>query len=181
VDEAISLYRSRGTIAGIERYVEIYTGVRPEIVESWLERPARPSFLGRPGTILGCGVPLLGCATSPAALPDTELWARYAHRFTIYVYVDNRCDAKVTLRVVDRIVEVNKPAHTAHRTVAVFPDARIGLQSRVGLDLVLGAPALPVTRLGDGAAPTGLGAGGAGVLGMDSVLGARRPEYVRRL
>ena len=28
------LYRTRGTIAGIERYVEIYTGIRPAIVES---------------------------------------------------------------------------------------------------------------------------------------------------
>jgi P2-related tail formation protein len=178
VGEAMSLYRTRGTIAGIVRYVEIYTGSRPEIVEAWLERPARPVFLGRPGSILGCGWPLLGCGPSPAAVPEDELWARYAHRFTIYVYVDSDCDAEVTLRAVDRIVEVNKPAHTHHESLAVFPEARVGMQSRVGLDLVLGAAAASGTRVGDGSKDSHTT---GAVLGIDSVLGARRPGYVRRI
>lgn len=173
VGEAMSLYRTRGTPAGIERYVEIYTGKRPAIVEGWLERPARPAFLGRPGSLLGCGLPLLGRGPSPATLPDDELWARYAHRFTIYVYIDDPCDAELTLRAVDRIVEANKPAHTVHRSEPVYPDARVGVQSRVGLDFVLGAAAAPGTELGGGTA--------AGLLGVGTVLGARRPDYVRRL
>jgi phage tail-like protein len=190
VVEAMSLFQMRGTIAGIERYVEIYTGVRPVIVEGWLERPARPSFLGRPGSVLGCGLPILGTRTSPTVLPDDVLWARYAHRFTIYVYVDDQCDAEVTLRVVDRIVEVNKPAHTAHRSEVIFPDARLGIQSRVGLDLVLGTATAPRTQLGNGGSDgtsvggsAGLGAspGSGGILGLDTVLGGRRPSYVRRL
>ena len=162
VAEAMSLYRTRGTVAGIERYVEIYTGMRPTIVEAWLERPAQPAFLGRPGSILGCGLPILGGRRPTAAVPDDELWAAYAHRFTIHVYIDHRCDTEVMLRAVDRIVEVNKPAHTAHRLEAIFQDARIGLQSRVGLDLVLGGP--PAA---------------AGVIGVDAVLGARCASYVR--
>jgi phage tail-like protein len=163
VAEAMSLYRTRGTIAGLVRYVEIYTGIRPEIIEGWLERPSQPAFLGRPGSVLGCGLPILGAGASPAMLPDDELWARYAHRFTIYVYIDRQCDEEVTLRAVDRIVEVNKPAHTVHRLEAIFPDARVGLQSRVGLDLVLGAAPEPT-----------------GVLGVDAILRTGRPEYVRR-
>jgi hypothetical protein len=181
VDEAMALYRARGTIAGLERYVEIYTGRRPEIVEGWLERPARPAFLGRPGSLLGCGLPLLGSSPSPAVLPDDVLWARYAHRFTIFVYADDRCDAEVTLRAVDRIVEVNKPAHTVHTSRAIFPEARVGVQSRVGLDLVLGAATASATRLGGCGTTSTRGGGAAGVLDVDSVLGARRPEYVHRL
>jgi phage tail-like protein len=183
VGEAMWLYRHRGTIAGIERYVEIYTGIRPVIVEGWLERPARPAFLGRSGAVLGCGLPFLGAAAAPLP-PDDVLWARFAHRFTIFVYVDERCDAEVTLLAVDRIVEVNKPAHVAHRGEAVFPEARVGLQSRVGLDLVLGAGAPARTQLGDGGsdgpAIGGVGAIG-GVLGVDTVIGPERPGYVRRL
>jgi phage tail-like protein len=184
VGEAMSLYRTRGTIAGIERYVEIYTGVRPVIVEGWLERPTQPSFLGRPGSVLGCGLPILATSVSPTVVPDDLLWARFAHRFTIYVYIDDQCDAEVTLRAVDRIVEVNKPAHTVHRSEAVFADARVGVQSRVGLDLVLGAAAAPGTRLGNTVGGRSEGPptpSAAGVLGFDTVLGARRPEYVRRL
>jgi phage tail-like protein len=185
VGEAMALYRARGTIAGIERYVEVYTGIRPVIVEAFLERPPRPPFLGRPGNVLGCGLPILGCGPSPAMLPDDQLWARFAHRFTIYVYVDDACDAEVTLHAVDRIVEVNKPAHTVHRSEAIYPDARVGVQSRVGLDLVLGAAMAAKMQLGDGGSDGPGGAakadGAGGVLGVDAVLGARRPQYVRRL
>jgi len=184
VREAMALYRERGTIAGIERYVEIYTGMRPKIVEGFLERPARPIFLGRQGSVLGCGLPIIGASLSPAVLPDDALWARFAHRFTIFVYVDDACDAEVTLAAVNRIVEVNKPAHAVHTCVPVFPDARLGLQSRVGLDLVLGAATAARTQLGDGGnagPPPGGMASVGGVLGVDTVLGARCPEYVRRL
>lgn len=185
VREAMSLYRTRGTIAGIERYVEIYTGLRPAIVEAWLERPAQPAFLGRSGSVLGCGLPILGAGPSPVTLPDEDLWARFAHRFTIYFYVDDECDAEVTRRAVDRIVEVNKPAHTVHRSEAIFPNARLGVQSRVGLDLVLGAATPPRTQLGGaGRASPAMGTSGSGVggvLGRDTILGARRPSYVRRL
>jgi phage tail-like protein len=192
LSEAMSLYRTRGTVAGLERYVEIYTGRRPRIVEGWLERPARPAYLGRPGAILGCGLPLLGSHPSAAVLPDDLLWARHAHRFDIFVYVDDPCLAEVTLRVVDRIVEANKPAHTIHRCRPVYPGARVGVQSRVGLDLVLGAAGGGATRLGgceaaEAAPGTAPGPGEEppsspppGVLGVDTVLGARRPEYVRR-
>lgn len=183
VGEAMSLYRTRGTIAGIERYVEIYTGHAPVIVEGWLERPLRPGTLGRPGSVLGCGLPLLGCVPAATLLPDTQLWARYAHRFTVFFYVDDRCDEAITARAVDRILEVNKPAHTVHRSQAVFPEAQVGVHSRVGLDLVLGAAESPRTQLVDAAGSDERGHAGAsrGVLGVDSVLGARRPSYVRRL
>ena len=79
--------------------------------------------------------------------------------------------------MVNRIVEVNKPAHTEHRLEAVYAASRLGIQSRVGLDLVLGAEEEPRTRLGgnDGTATN------TGVLGVDSVLGPRRPDYVRPL
>jgi phage tail-like protein len=175
VGEAMALYRSRGTVAGLERYVEIYTGRRPTIVEGWLERPARPGFLGRPGSVLGCGLPLLGCSVSTAVVPDDELWARHAHRFTIYVYIDDRCDTETLLRAAERIVEVNKPAHTIHRLKAVYPGARVGTQSRVGLDLVLGASEAPAMQLNEYSGAT------TGVIGLGTVLGNRRPGYVRRL
>jgi len=80
---------------------------------------------------------------------------------------------------VDRIVEVNKPAHTVHRSQAVFPDARVGVQSRVGFDLVLGAASAQPLQVGDGRAVSTDGAGS--VLALDTVLGSMRPGYVRRI
>jgi phage tail-like protein len=173
VAEGISLYRTRGTVRGLERYVEIYTGVRPRVVERFLSRPGRPAFLGRPGSILGCGLPLL---SRPDATPDGVLYDAYAHRFLVHMYVDDSCDAEVMRKVVDHIIEVNKPAHTVHELRLVFPDAQVGLQSTVGLDFVVGAAQASKAQVGDpleGPPPRG------GTLGKDTVLGERRGDYLR--
>lgn len=178
VAEAMELYRRRGTVRGLERYVEIYTGRRPAIEEAFLRRPARPSFLGTEGAVLGCTFALRAC--EPRETPQAVLDRLHAHRFTVSVYLDDPCDAEVTLPVVERIVAVNRPAHTVFAVRAVFASARVEVQSTVGVDLVLGGREAPGTRLGGGPSPempevkTGVG-----VLGVDSVLGPLRPGYVR--
>ncbi len=178
VGEAMALYRDRGTIQGIARYVEIYTGQRPEILEAFLHRPSRPSYLGSAGSVLGCSFAL--AAVVPDTLPDDALASRYAHRFTVFVYLDDPCDSKTVLPVVDRIVTVNKPAHTVHTLCPVRADARVDVQSTVGIDFVLGGREAPETMLG-GCPEIGAPASGAAVLGVDSILGAVRPGYARPL
>jgi phage tail-like protein len=174
VAAAMDLYRRRGTIAGIERYVEIYTGIRPLVQEAFLRRPGRAAFLGSRGSILGCSLAL----TRPVAdqTPEQTLFQQYAHRFTVLVYLADRCDEELLLPVVDRIVSVNKPAQTVHTIYPVYAETRVGIQSTVGLDFVVGGQEAPRTRLGGCPAP----AAGTGVLGVDSILGERRPQYVRR-
>jgi hypothetical protein len=73
----------------------------------------------------------------------------------------------VTERVVDRIVGANKPAHTVHDVQIALPDARVGLQARVGIDLVLGLETAPATRV----VPQVFTPVAGGVLGRDTVLG----------
>lgn len=159
----MELYAMRGTPRGIERYVEIYTGRKPLVLEAFLERPHRPPLLGRPAAILGCGMPLIEC--SPRATPDATLYARYAHRFRVYVYLDDPCDEPIVVPVVNRIVEVNKPAHTIHEICLVYPGAEVGISTSVGIGLVLGgAAAPPVIQLANGPAST------ASVLGEDTIL-----------
>jgi phage tail-like protein len=173
VAAAMELYRRRGTVAGIERYVEIYTGTRPLVQETFLRRPGRPAFLGSGDSVLGCSLAL----TRPVAdqMPEQTLFEQYAHRFTVLVYLADRCDEELLLPVVDRIVAVNKPAHTVHTVYPVYAETRVGIQSTVGLDLIVGSREAPGTQLGGCPAP----APGTGVLGIDSVLGERRPHYLR--
>src|SRR5262249_39043725 len=95
---------------------------------------------------LGCTFALRG--SSPQETPQAALDRQYAHRFTVYVDLDDPCDAEVVLPVVDRIVAVNKPAHTVHTIRPVYPEARVELQSTVGVDLVLGGRAAPQAPLG---------------------------------
>ena len=175
--EIVDLYRLRGTVGGIERFIEIYTGVRPQIVEGFLERPVLPPALGVDGIRLGCTTLLTG--TAPNSTPEALLDARFAHRFTVFVYSSDECDDEVLLPVVDRIVSMTKPAHTVHTLRLVGPHALVGM-ARVGLDVMLGAREPPGTRLG-GCPEPGAPPKGRGVLGMDSVLGDARPEYARPL
>ena len=138
VTSAIDLYRRRGTPEGIARYVEIYTGTRPVIVETFLARSATPSILGRSGALLGCALQL---APAGGRTPADALRRARAHRFSVHVFVDDECDEAVTLAVVDRIVAASKPAHTIHRLVAVRPGVLVGA-SAVGIDCMVGGPPL---------------------------------------
>jgi phage tail-like protein len=173
VAAAMELYRTRGTVRGLERYVEIYTGKRPIILEDFLTRASSPSFLGRAGSVLGCmfrlGLPLV---IEP---PEEALRRSLAHRFTVVVFVDDDCDAATLLPVVDRIVTSNKPAHTIHTLRPVEAGARVG-QMELGVDFVVGAAEVARWRL-DGCPTPAAGA----VLGRDVVLGTGRPQFVSPL
>jgi phage tail-like protein len=175
VAAAMELYRRRGTPAGIAQYVEIYTGVRPVILEGFLDRPVRPPLVGVAGSVLGCTTRL----TRPDrfAVPDEALVRRFAHRFTVVMPIDDACDEDVLLAVVESIVAANKPAHTIHALQPVHADARVG-DARVGLDLMAGSRAAPRTQLGGCPVP-GAPPPPPSVLGHDAVLGNRRPGYLR--
>jgi phage tail-like protein len=175
VAEAIELYRIRGTVHGLERFVEIYTGIRPVILEGFLERPVAPAFLGQPGSVLGCAAAL--ATGTRTRTPEDLLLARFAHRFSVIYFLEDDCDGEVVHGVVDRIVATNKPAHTVHTLRAVRPDARVGL-ARLGLDLMLGAREAARLPL-PGCVEDGALSGPAAALGLDSVLGEMRPQYAR--
>jgi phage tail-like protein len=173
VMSAMDLYRRRGTPEGLRRYVEVYTGTRPVIVEAFLAGSAVPSVLGRSGAALGCELQLAPARGLP---PAAALRRARAHRFSVYVYLDNDCEEAAVLAVVDRIVTVNKPAHTIHELVAVRPGAQVGMAA-VGIDfLVGGQPARPSPLPGcpiPGEPPA------ERILGRRVILTDRRPAYVR--
>ena len=163
VAEATELYRRRGTPAGLARYVEVYAGIRPIITEAFRERPDHATTAGR--SVLGDSF-AIGLA-DPGGPPDEALLRAYAHRFTVHLPVADDCERDRVLAVVDRIVTVNKPAHTFHTLAIIAADARTGIHSTVGVDLIPGARPAPATRLTTGP--------GRPVLGSDTVLGPRRP------
>ena len=87
VATAVELYRSRGTAEGLVAAVELYTGVRPEVVDSG-----------------GCGWSDVADSALPGS-PQPEL----------LVIVRTPDPARVDARVVERIVAENKPAHLPYR------------------------------------------------------------------
>jgi hypothetical protein len=79
----------------------------------------------------------------------------HAHRFRVYLPAAEDPGLR---RLAERVLALAAPAHTQGRVVLVAPRMRIGVQSFLGIDSVVGAyPAETVT--------------GAGRLGSDTVLG----------
>lgn len=176
VAEAAGLYRRRGTIAGLARFIEIYTGTEPLIIEGFSCRPNQPALIGVGRSFIGCGICL--SPSSPTELAETTMPAAYAHRFTVLVYLCEWCDAQTLLPVVERIIAMNKPVHTRHTLVPVYPDARVGLQSTVGIDYVLGGGTSLHTQLETTSEPQNSRVH-MGALGFNTVLHDGRPGYVR--
>jgi phage tail-like protein len=169
VGEAMSLWATRGTPAGLARYVEIYTGIRPLITEAFRERPTHPVMgSGRSG-IIGQGL-VLGGSVGADLPPDEALMATYAHRFTVVLPIAAPCDIAAVLPVVERIIKVNKPAHTGHTLRTVSAGGGLELASTVGIDLILGGSEAQPLQLPD---PTRDITGA--ILGQDAVLGGIRP------
>lgn len=135
IDRAIELYKKRGTIAGVQEMVRLHTGLGPPfplIVEHFRLRDygERREV---PVEDLVDGIPFLaGSPLSPATDPD-EL----THHFTILLpdKVAGDDDALATLH---HLIEAQKPAHTKYRLRLVRPGFRIGCQSTIGADALIG-------------------------------------------
>jgi phage tail-like protein len=156
------LYKIRGTVEGILRFVELYTGHRPALVEGFQQRPAAGFVLGQAGT-LGCA-PLGGLSLEATA--ETAMLDAYAHRMTLVAYLDLDCDRDAAESNLRALVAAIVPAHVDVTIRLAVPSGRIGFESTIGLDFVLGEerrrPLLLGATGGDGK-PTP-------VLGVDSRL-----------
>ena len=97
LQSAVQLYRRRGTRAGLADYLEIYTDVRPQIVEHRAE-----NFVLGPEARLGQGI-ALGRRNAP-------------HTFTVKLALPAlpEAQAEARRRMIEQIIEMEKPAHTAY-------------------------------------------------------------------
>ncbi|VVB84815.1 Phage tail protein (Tail_P2_I) [uncultured archaeon] len=141
IREASSLYKQKGTPAGIERLIEIYTGKKPLIIEH--SRMGKLMVLGS-GFRLGVNslliqTPIRGFRLGDdsilgrAALRDTagepeDPFLSLAHRFTVILSAGD-------LKGVERILNDEKPAHTVYDLRGLEgsgAEMYVGINSRVG-------------------------------------------------
>jgi phage tail-like protein len=101
IREAAELYRWRGTRRGLERYLEIYTGVVPRIQD----QPFSGMRLGK-GALLG---------------RETTVGHIAAHTFRVTLVLED--GAAVDEATVRAIIESHKPAHTAYE-LRIVPRAQ---------------------------------------------------------
>jgi phage tail-like protein len=165
-----AFYPRRGTLQGLRAFLQVYlqnmTSLSPDrqrdlplIVESFrerrwimldgsqdLKRGSRrlwsPSFKAR--IQVGGEMPIGEARVNSGPEPAIDLFQEYGHRFQIYVPASWVGSAEEE-RMLRRAVEAEKPAHTTYDLCLVEARFRVGVQSTIGLDSILGC--YPVTRL----------------------------------
>jgi phage tail-like protein len=170
LEAAPVFYPRRGTVDGLQAYLRIYlqnmTGLAPAqqglpaIVEGFRERTHLLLSVQHVAE-LGRQVPLwshsvvgrlqLGVNAREGEVqlvstgdPEHDVFDEYAHRFRVFIpasWVRTLTDE----RMVRRAIDAEKPAHTSYDMQLVEARFRVGIQSTIGLDTIIGT--IPMARL----------------------------------
>jgi phage tail-like protein len=173
---AWKLYKLRGTPEGLKLHIELYTGIKPQVLEHFRLRRwlyAGYARVGDQAALWGANImdrlqlnvhAQLGTVQLiDTGNPLTDPFAKEAYQFTVFVPqrgaapVDPQADA-LQQQTVQRIIEMAKPAHTLGYLQMTRPRFRIGIQSFIGKDTVVGIYPTKVIE-------------GQSKLGYDSTLG----------
>ena len=106
----------------------------------WGERIAGRSRLSDPTSGNSGGAQLGVTALDTSLDPERDIFHTYAHRLSIFVPAA-RVRSPVAAGALDRLIAAETPAHVAVTLIKVEPRFRIGVQSALGLDAVIGARA----------------------------------------
>lgn len=174
VAEIVPLYRRRGTVGALSRYLELFLagadadeqsrpGLAPVIVEHYRLRGAGGPVLGGDPTrsstsVLGGGFRVGGEVgssdrqpTAPAA--DASAAATHAHRFSVLVTRPLPPEAEAAVR---HVLDVERPVHTTYELCTVEAGMRVGEGLHLGMSSVVGptgafaASVTGASRLGRG-------------------------------
>ncbi len=158
VAEAPSLFRIKGTVEGLRRHVEIYTGLSPRIVEHYrlrrwmtLDESRLDGLQAIWGPDLVRRLELDGHAEIgrfslvDGGDPLTDPFAAFAHRATVYVAVAEGF-ADRDLAALEAVVEGARPAHVSVDVRVMKPRFVLGCDTLLGVNTILGgAPGTAVT------------------------------------
>jgi len=144
IREAAWLFRFRGTVRGLKRFVELYAQVPVVLVEHFRLRGLGGAVLGDTGaafssSVLGAGFRVGGTVGGEGAAPLAQsledAFRTHAHRFSLIVPA--ALDAE-QIDVVRHILEVHRPAHTIFDVCTVGAGMRLGLGMHLELSTVVG-------------------------------------------
>ena len=142
--EIVPLYRRRGTVGALSRYLELFLGRPPVIVEHFRLRGLAPVPGGVPAAssraVVGVGFRVGGEAGTLAAAPEpagqrTSPLAAAAHRFTVLVPRPLSAEQNAVVR---DVLDTERPAHTDYELCTVDAGMRAGKGLHVGLTSLVG-------------------------------------------
>jgi len=195
--EAAASGTARGLRAALRRYVGVDALVEEPVVQTaWWALAADEASpeAERETSVLGVTTVLAAAEPQGAVLGSTAtvdrsnliegadygapLFEGVAYRFTVRLYQGGTYSEE-RRRAVEALLDRERPAHTEYLVCRVEPRLAVGMQSRVGVDAIVGGEPLPAGLDGDallgerfvlgGQAPGRLGEGGG--IGVTTLLG----------
>lgn len=148
--EAIWLFRFRGTVAGLKKFIQIYLRREVSIIEHYQVRGLGGAFVGesdalQANSILGAGFRIGGkLGEEQSQLLNTETFepldvidaiSIHAHKFSVIIPL---VLSREQQSVVEHILEIHRPAHTLFDICSVDAGMRLGTGLHIGLTSVVG-------------------------------------------
>jgi phage tail-like protein len=153
--EIVPLYRRRGTLASLSRYIELFLAgddagrsdrppVSPVIIEHFRLRGAGGPIVGEEPagsnrSVVGFGFRVGGAADDPdgtADLADDQAaFGGTAHRFSVLVPRPLGAEEEAAVR---HILDTERPAHTSYELCTVDAGMRVGSGLHLGLSSIVG-------------------------------------------
>ncbi len=121
INQIVQLYQKRGTREGLIAYLKVYLGEQALITINDFPEPFCVGVSSTVGesTVVGEGRP-------------------YYFRINMVLPLNNRSLLEQKRQVLTEIIDQEKPAHTYYGLNITVPTMRIGFQSRIGSDTLLG-------------------------------------------
>lgn len=145
IAEAAWLFRYRGTVPGLRRFLEIGVGGPVILIEHFKLRGQGGALLGDTGpaftsSVLGAGFRIggaIGSTATPVPMSGTldDAFKTHAHRFTVIIPGRHGPD---TIGIATLILDVHRPAHTVFDLCTVGAGMRVGRGLHVGLSAMIG-------------------------------------------
>ena len=157
VAEIVALYRLRGTVWALGRYIEIFLagaragepgliGVSPVIIEHFRLRGVGGALLGgdpslSSRSVVGAGLRVGGRVGELASRPldpddtATSVFSSHAHRFTVLIPRPLAGEEEAAIR---HVLDTERPAHTAYDLCTVDAGMRVGNGLHLGISSIVG-------------------------------------------